>query len=106
MFLTVKLCCVAEVAEEVFDKCIDFPEDMDLKDPNLEITFDFEFLDDTYSSAAWGDPTHVKVKNSRASESKYGCTVRQYIFFSKRVVLVAPHIWIEISPCCTCTCIT
>ena len=31
---------------------LDFPEDMDLKDPNLEITFDFEFLDDTYSSAA------------------------------------------------------
>ena len=65
---------LSEVAEEVFDKCIDFPKDVDLKNPDLEITFDFEFLDDTYSSAAWGEPRYVKVKNTRAS---------LFVFFSK-----------------------
>ena len=56
----------AEIAEEVFDRCIDFNRDQDFKDPDLEITFDFQYLDDTYSAATWGDPKKVKVKNTQS----------------------------------------
>lgn len=54
------------MAEEVFDRCIDFNREQDFKDPDLEITFDFQYLDDTYSAATWGDPKKVKVKNSHS----------------------------------------
>ncbi len=46
----------ADVVEKVFDKSIIYPKGMDIKDPELQIEFDFTFLDDTYACRKWEAP--------------------------------------------------
>lgn len=44
-----------DVTNKVLEKCIDFNKDKDIKSKDLKITFDFEFIDDTYTSVLWAD---------------------------------------------------
>ena len=50
-----------EVCEAVFDRCITYPRGMDIKDPDLEIICDYQFLDDSYSATYWGNEDIVPV---------------------------------------------
>ena len=47
--------------EEVFDRCIQVPNDKNIKDPKLKLDFYFEFLDDTYAASSWGNEELVDV---------------------------------------------
>ena len=42
-----------EVAEIVLDQCIQNPDGRPILDPDLTLVFDFEFVDDAYTSSHW-----------------------------------------------------
>ncbi len=57
---------IAEVAEKVLDKCIEYPLDIDMKDTDLKLDFDMEFIDDTYTCTHWGDPELLDIYNAKS----------------------------------------
>ncbi len=42
------------------DRCVEYSEHLDKKDPNLVLDFDMEFIDDTYVCTFWGNADCVK----------------------------------------------
>ncbi len=51
---------ISEFAEKVLDRCVEYSEHLDKKDPNMVLDFDMEFIDDTYVCTFWGNANCVK----------------------------------------------
>lgn len=67
MYRLVSFWFLSEVAEKVLDKCITYPDDINMKAKDLQLEFDLEFIDDTYTCSHWGQPDIVDSYNTNGN---------------------------------------